>query len=147
MFKLFSLLIALTVLASSSLFAKGWMMPANDLPQRSAALIMEAYPDAQIWSVERKIKKDGERFNVRLSNGAKIDFLVNGDWMKIDGKYNTVPFRVLPNAVANSIRRQYPEAAIVKLTKEWGNYKIKLNNMMELYISSTGDLIGQKMND
>ena len=54
---------------------------------------------------------------------------------------------VLPQAVANTVRRTYPQAMMIDVEKEWGNYKIKLNNMMELFVSSGGQLMGQKWDD
>lgn len=156
MIKLFSLLLTITILTSSSLFAKGWIVPSNSLPQKASAYIKSTYPDAQIWKVERKFKKKrGEVFDVNLSNGASLKFLANGECIDINGRYNTVPFSALPQAVANTVKNTYPQTIIVKVKKEfygynlnavngYGNYKIKLNNMMELFITADGQLIGQK---
>ena len=47
----------------------------------------------------------------------------------------------------NTVKQTYPQAAIIKVEKEWGNYKIKLNNFMELYITASGQLVGQKFDD
>ena len=71
--KIFVLLITLTIVSTSSLFAD-WVVPASSLPQKSRAFIQRVYPGAQIWMVER----DGGKFEVKLSNGVSIDFLVNG---------------------------------------------------------------------
>lgn len=156
MIKLFSLLLTITILTSSSLFAKVWIVPPTSLPQKASTYIKSTYPDAQIWKVERKFKKKrGEVFDVNLSNGASLKFLANGECIDINGRYNTVPFSALPQAVANTVKNTYPQAIIVKVKKEfygynlnavngYGNYKIKLNNMMELFITADGQLIGQK---
>ncbi|MEI0603927.1 PepSY-like domain-containing protein [Brachyspira alvinipulli] len=140
--KIFALLITLTIVSTSSLFAD-WVVPASSLPQKSRAFIQRVYPGVQIWKVER----DGGKFEVKLSNGASIDFLANGNWINIDGEYNGVPLSVLPQAVANTVRRTYPQAMMIDVEKEWGNYKIKLNNMMEMFISANGQLVGQKWDD
>ena len=140
--KLLALLISLTILSTSSLFAD-WVVPASALPQKARAFIRRVYPNVQIWKVER----DGGKFEVKLSNGASIDFTLNGNWLNIDGEYNGVPMSVLPQAVANTVRRTYPQARMIDVEKEWGNYKIKLNNMMELFVSANGQLMGQKWDD
>ena len=140
--KLFALLISLTILSTSSLFAD-WVVPASSLPQKARAFIRRVYPNVQIWKVER----DGGKFEVKLSNGASIDFTLNGNWLNIDGEYNGVPMSVLPQAVANTVRRTYPQARMIDVEKEWGNYKIKLNNMMELYVAANGQLMGQQWDD
>ena len=140
--KLFTLLISLTILSTSSLFAD-WVVPPSSLPQKARSFIKRVYPNAQIWKVER----DGGKFEVDLSNGASIDFNINGNWLNIDVEYNGVPISVLPQAVANTVRRTYPQARMIDVEKEWGNYKIKLNNMMELYLAANGQLMGQQWDD
>lgn len=135
------IVVSLTII--SSMAFGDWIVPATSLPQKSRTFINTIYPGVQIWKVER----DGGKFEVKLSNGADIDFLMNGDWRNIDGGYNTVPFSVLPAAVANTVKQTYPQALLIDVEKEWGNYKIKLNNMMELYITSGGQLMGQKFDD
>lgn len=137
------LIISLILGLSSSMVFGDWIVPVTALPQKSRAFINSTFPGVQIWKVER----DGGKFEVKLSNGVDIDFYMNGDWKDIDGGWVTIPFSVLPSSVANTVKQTYPQAAIIEAEKEWGNYKIKLNNFMELYISANGQLIGQKFDD
>ena len=127
-------------LSSSMVFGKGWVVPVSSLPQKSSAFISSTFPDAQVWMVERK----NWDFKVRLSNGVSIKFYMNGDWKNIKGGWNTIPFNALPSAVANTVRQTYPQAMVVNVKREWGNYKVRLNNMMELYVMSGGQLMGQR---
>ncbi|WP_295155400.1 PepSY-like domain-containing protein [uncultured Brachyspira sp.] len=140
--KLLALLITLTAISTSNLFAD-WVVPPSSLPQKARNFIRRVYPNVQIWKVER----DGRKFEVDLSNGVSIDFLLNGDWTDIDGGWNGIPLSVLPQNVANTVRRTYPQAIMIDVEKEWGNYKVKLNNMMELYIAANGQLMGQQWDD
>ncbi|WP_302272179.1 PepSY-like domain-containing protein [Brachyspira aalborgi] len=137
------LIISLILGLSSSMVFADWIVPVTALPQKSRAFINSTFPGVQIWKVER----DGGKFEVKLSNGVDIDFYMNGDWKDIDGEWVTIPFSVLPASVANTVKQIYPQAAIIKVEKEWGNYKIKLNNFMELYITANGQLVGQKFDD
>ena len=137
------LIISLILGLSSSMVFADWIVPVTALPQQSRAFINSTFPGVQIWKVER----DGGKFEVKLSNGVDIDFYMNGDWKDIDGEWVTIPFSVLPASVANTVKQTYPQAAIIKVEKEWGNYKIKLNNFMELYITASGQLVEQKFDD
>lgn len=137
------LIISLILGLSSSMVFADWIVPVTALPQKSRAFINSTFPGVQIWKVER----DGGKFEVKLSNGVDIDFYMNGDWKDIDGGWVTIPFSVLPAAVANTVKQTYPQAMMVDVEKEWGNYKIKLNNFMELYITANGQLMGQKFDD
>lgn len=137
------LILGLILGLSSSVVFGDWIVPASSLPQKARTFINSTFPGVQIWKVER----DGGKFEVKLSNGVDIDFTIMGDWKDIDGGWVTIPFSVLPASVANTIKQTYPQAMIIEAEKEWGNYKIKLNNFMELYITSNGQLIGQKFDD
>ncbi|WP_297205155.1 PepSY-like domain-containing protein [uncultured Brachyspira sp.] len=140
--RILKVIIILTMISFSSLFAD-WVIPAESLPERARQFIAQNFSDAQIWYVE----SDDGKFEVELSNGIKIDFLYNGDWNEIDAEYVGIPYNVFPPNVANTIRNTYPQTVIISAEKKWGTYEIKLNNMMELYISADGQLIGQKFDD
>ena len=138
--KIFALLVAL--LFASVLFAD-MVVPISALPQSARSFIQGTFPNAQIFKVER----DDGKFKAKLNNGVEIKFFPNGEWESIDSDYTPIPPTVLPNAVQNALKNSYPQALITDVEKEFGNYKIKLNNMTEFFISSSGQLIGQKMDD
>ncbi len=58
-----------------------------------------------------------------------------------------MPASILPANVMATIQRTYPQAAIIKIEKQFTIFEVKLNNMMELYIDNNGTLIGQKFDD
>ncbi len=140
--KILKVILITIIISSSSLFAD-WVVSPESLPAKARNFVAQVFPDAQIWYVER----DDGKYEVELSNGIKIDFLGNGDWKEIEAEYIGIPYNAFPANVANTIRNTYPQTVIISAEKKWGTYEIKLNNMMELYISSDGQLIGQKFDD
>ncbi|QTM07598.1 hypothetical protein GQX60_01545 [Brachyspira hyodysenteriae] len=140
--KLSIFLASLFILSASSLFAD-MVVPPSALPQQANAFIQRAFPGAQIWKVER----DGRKFDVQLSNGVSIDFLGNGDWENIDSEYAPIPDAAFPPAVIQAVKNAYPQSAVIDAEKEWGNYKLKLNNMMELMVTGNGQIMRQKFDD
>ncbi|KLI53093.1 periplasmic protein [Brachyspira hyodysenteriae] len=140
--KLSIFLASLFILSASSLFAD-MVVPPSALPQQANAFIQRAFPGAQIWKVER----DGRKFDVQLSNRVSIDFLGNGDWENIDSEYAPIPDAAFPPAVIQAVKNAYPQAAVIDAEKEWGNYKLKLNNMMELMVTGNGQIMRQKFDD
>ena len=83
--RILCLLVALTVLGSSALFAD-WYIPLEQVPQAVISRARQTYPQAQIWAVEMDWAVEMEHYNV---------------------------------------------------------YKVKMSNMMELYIDKAGNLLGQ----
>ena len=127
---------------SCSLFAD-WVVDPATLPAKAKSFISANFADAQIF----KVKRDDGRFDVKLSNGVEIDFTPDGEWLQIESSYNAIPMGVLPNAIVSSIKKTYPEATVIEVKKRYGNYKIKLNNFMELYMSSNGQIVNQRWDD
>ncbi|MEI0478105.1 PepSY-like domain-containing protein [Brachyspira pulli] len=59
-----------------------------------------------------------------------------------------VPLNQVPQAVLTTARQTYPQAQIWAVEMEHYNvYKVKLDNMMELYIDKSGQLLGQEFDD
>lgn len=59
-----------------------------------------------------------------------------------------VPLNQVPQAVLATARQTYPQAQIWAVEMEHYNvYKVKLDNMMELYIDKSGQLLGQEFDD
>ncbi len=90
---------------------------------------------------------DKKGYEVQLSNGVEIEFLRNGEFKEIEGNYVALPFEILPQSVANTVGKTYPNTVITKIKRKWNFYEVKLNNMMELYIDANGQLLGQKFDD
>ncbi len=116
------------------------MAPAA-LPQPAQAFIQQHFKNTGIMYVEQ----DDDDVEVRLSDGTKIEFYFNGEWKEAKAYGNPLPVTMLPNPVANTLKKEYPQALIIKVEKEWNGYEIKLNNMMKLFIDGNGTLLGQKL--
>lgn len=140
--KILRFILMIIIIYSNFLFADRIILPEN-LPEKAKNFINQIFPDVQIWYIEA----DDGKYEVELSNGIKIDFSYNGEWKEIEAEYIGIPYDVFPNNVVNTIKNTYPKTVIISAEKKWGTYEIKLNNMMELYISFDGQLIGQKFDD
>ncbi|PTY40404.1 PepSY-like domain-containing protein [Brachyspira hampsonii] len=140
--KLSIFLASLFILSASSLFAD-MVVPPSALPEQSTEFIERVFPGAQILKVER----DERKFDVQLSNGVSIDFLVNGDWDNIDSEYTPIPNAAFPANIIQAVRKMYPQAAIIHAEKKWGTYKLKLSNRSELMITRDGRIMREKFDD
>ena len=140
--KIFASLL-LVFLFGTLLFADDIYILPEQLPQNALSFIQKYFPDVNILYAEMD-KKD---YEVRLSNGVEIEFLRNGELKEIEGNYVAIPFEILPESAANTVRRTYPNTVITKIKVKWNLYEVKLNNMMKLYIDANGQLLGQKFDD
>ena len=118
------------------------VVPANALPQAAQGFISSTFKDAQVMYVEQ----DFDSFEVRLSNGVKVDFYRDGTWKEIES-YNGVNPAILPPQVAATLKSTFPNVIIVKAEREWNGYEVKLSNMMQVYLNEAGLIVGQKYDD
>lgn len=137
--KIFTLLF----LFSAFLMADDIYIMPEQLPQNALQFIQKYFPNVSILYAEM----DKKGYEVQLSNGVEIEFLRNGEFKEIEGNYVALPFEILPQSVANTVGKTYPNTVITKIKRKWNFYEVKLNNMMELYIDANGQLLGQKFDD
>ncbi|TKX32963.1 PepSY-like domain-containing protein [Campylobacter aviculae] len=127
-----------TLLGATVLLARDIVVPANTLPQNAQNFIASNFKNTQIALV----KKDIDSYDVTLSNGMEIDFMINGDWKEVDGKYQALPNTILPNIMSKITATS--NAQIVEVSKEVNGYKFETNNYMKIYTDTQGNILGQK---
>lgn len=114
-------------------------IPTSSLPKNAQEFIESIYPQIPI----EEIKMDKGVYTVKLVNDAKISFTADGNWIKIDGYYNYVPEKVLPEAVINSINSFLANSKIVDIEKKSGVYKIRFSDRKVIRITDSGNIIYQ----
>ncbi|MBZ7955026.1 PepSY-like domain-containing protein [Campylobacter molothri] len=127
------------LLGAIVLLAKDIIVPASTLPKNAQDFIAANFKNAQIALV----KKDIDSFDVTLSNGTEIDFMINGEWKEVDGKYQALPNSILPSIMSKISTSS--NAQILEVSKEINGYKFELNNYMKVYTDMQGNILGQKM--
>lgn len=120
----------------------GYGVQLSSIPQNAQNFIKQHFPNIQVSYIER----DWDDIEVYLADGTQIEFFPNGDWKEVKC-YMNMPASILPANVMATIQRTYPQAAIIKIEKQFTIFEVKLNNMMELYIDNNGTLIRQKFDD
>ena len=71
-------------------------------------------------------------YEVRLANGAKLEFSNKGNWEEVDCHQNEVPASIIPQPIKDYVNRNYSGEKIVVIEKNRNDYEIKLSNRLEL---------------
>ncbi len=92
-----------------------------------------------------KLERDGlavTAFDIYLDDGSEIVFNRDGEWTEIDMDKKPVPNPLIPPAILQYVRTEYPKADIIEIEKEEKNiYKIVLDNDVDFLINESGQLI------
>lgn len=137
-------IILLFFIAAAAVYADEIYIAPNQLPNNILQFVKSYFPNNSIIYAEI----DRKTYEIALDNGVEIEFFRNGDLKEIEGNYTALPLNILPQYVANTVLKTYPNNVVTKIKRKWNLYEIKLNNMMKLYIdSNNGQLLGQKFDD
>ncbi|MEI0603102.1 PepSY-like domain-containing protein [Brachyspira alvinipulli] len=137
------IIILFLFLSVSILYSDEMYVSPDQLPAPILQFINLHFKGSQIMYAEM----DRKSYEIALDNGVEMEFFRNGELKEIEGNYIALPLNILPQSVANTVSRTYPNNVVTKIKKKWNLYEVKLNNMMELYIDINGQLLGQKFDD
>ena len=71
-------------------------------------------------------------YEVRLANGAKLEFSNKGNWEEVDCQSNEVPAAIIPQPIRAYVSKNYPAEKILMIEKNRNDYEVKLSNRLEL---------------
>lgn len=80
-------------------------------------------------------------YDVIFADGSKVEFDRKGDWTDVDCGVNPLPVGIVPKAIENVIRTQYPEAKAIKIERDRNEYDVKLSNRVELTFNKKMQLV------
>jgi len=113
---------------------------AHKVPQTAQAFIEKYFPDATIVLTEKE--EDGEEgYSVWLNDGTKIDFDLSNEWKRVNRKRTGVPEMLIPSAIQQYLKTNYPDEAVFKISRKTYGYKITLSNDHDLKFTPQGKLI------
>lgn len=142
--RLFTLL-AIALVATTTLLAASRTISASDLP-RKAQLFIERYygsPNIHHIKVDSRFLGGVSEYEVTINNGTEIDFDRDGEVKEIYcAGISTVPNEVLPFEIRDFLNKNYPGQQVVKLEVKKKKYEVKLRSGIELLFSRDGRFLG-----
>ncbi|MEI0610819.1 PepSY-like domain-containing protein [Brachyspira pilosicoli] len=115
----------------------------DKLPETSKTFIEDNFDNTNI----KTINKINNRFYVLLEDNCSLIFNDTGIWCEVDGKDKPIPTNFIPENVMYTVNRTNPNTNILKIVKKWNTYIITLDTHINIFIDSSGMLVGQKIPD
>ena len=107
------------------------------LPQKAQQFINKHFSSVGFLSA----KQDDGEYEVMLKDGTKIEFTLQGDWKDVDCHVRAVPAALVPAGIAQYVKTNFPNNAIVKIDKKYNGYDIELENDLELKFDKNGNFL------
>ncbi len=111
------------------------------LPAAAQQTIKTHFADRQIALAKVEMEVFGKTYDVIFTNGEKIEFDSKGQWRDIECRQSRVPAALIPAAIANFVKKNYPQTTILKIERDRRSYEIELSNRLELKFNNSFQLI------
>ena len=124
---LMAALMAVTA-ANASIFDK-YTLKRSELPEEAQTMLTKYFPKAKVSmiKVDKHLLKKTD-YDVRLSNGIKIEFSNKGKWTSVDCGKKELPEGLVPGAIRRYIAKNFSELKAVSICKRSGGYDIGLSD-------------------
>ena len=113
----------------------------DQLPKKAQAFLTSYFSEIKTSLVRKEIDVMEVSYDVIFADGSKVEFDRKGDWTDVDCGVNPLPVGIVPKAIENVIRTQYPEAKAIKIERDRNEYDVKLSNRIELTFNKKMQLV------
>lgn len=117
------------------------LIKVEQMPQRAQQFIKKHFSDSSIALAKMESDFLSKSYDIIFTNGNKAEFDKKGEWKEIDCKYSQVPSAIIPVAIHNYVKKQYPNTKILKIEKDNRSYEIKLSNGWEVKFDKNFNVI------
>lgn len=136
--------IAATASAKLTLPFDKYTINRENLPETAREMLDEHFPKAKVSmiKVDRHLLKKTD-YDVKLTNGTKIEFSNKGKWTSVDCKKKSVPEGLVPKSIFNSVTKKFPNDKIVRISRSLAYYTIGLSGGKTLKYDKLGIYQGE----
>ena len=112
----------------------------NTLPAKAQTLLSTHFGKQKVMlaTVEGVVSKS---YDVVLKNGTKLEFDKKGNLTEVECKQGTVPYRLIPQAIKNYLKANYPRQTVKKLEIKKNEYEVELANGLDLTFNNRFQLV------
>lgn len=125
-----SLLLSLTILPA--LAAGDRIITVGELPASSQHFIQAYFKDVEVSFARVDEEFFDKDYKVLFVNGAKVEFLKNGDWKEIDCKYGEVPAGIVPKPILDYVSSRFAGRKVVCIDRDRRGYDVELDGGLDL---------------
>lgn len=135
--------IASVLLSVSTFFSfdRERLIEFSQLPQVSQEFIQKNFPSHEISYIIEESELTHTSYDVKFTNGDKIEFRGNGEWKEIDCEYNGIPDSAIPDKLLDYVKAKHANCLIEQISREYSRYEVELNNGLEIVFNSNFEVL------
>ena len=113
----------------SNAFIDSYVISRDKLPETAREFLDEHYPKAKVSLIKidcHLLKKTD--YDVKLTNGVKIQFSNAGKWKSVKNAKKGVPAALVPKAILRYVNKNHSEMTVTGIGKKTLGYEIFLSD-------------------
>ena len=137
------LMIAICCMVSCNMVANAGNdkpIAVNALPVKAQTLLSNHF-NQKVMLATTESGVVSRSYDVVLQNGTKLEFDKKGNLKEIDCKQGIVPALLIPQAIRNYLKENYPAQAVKKIEMNKNEYEVELTNGLDLTFNKHFQLI------
>lgn len=108
----------------------------NQLPAKVQTFINTYFKDHKVALAKEESGMFYKSYDVVFTNGEEIEFDKAGEWKEVKCRQSEVPAQIIPEAIRNYVKENYPDARILQIELDKKEYEIRLSNRLEITFDS-----------
>ena len=113
----------------------------NALPAKAQTLLNNHFNGQKVMLATIESGVINRSYDVVLQNGTKLEFDKKGNLPEIECKQGKVPAKLIPQAIRNYLKKNYPAQAVKKIEMSKNEYEVELANGLDLTFNKHFQLI------
>lgn len=108
----------------------------NQLPAKAQTFINTYFKSQKVALAKQETELFYKSYDVMFANGEKVEFDKAGEWTEVQCHQSEVPAQIVPDAIKNYVKTNYPDAKIIRIERDQKEYEVKLSNRWEITFDS-----------
>ena len=138
---LFVLLVCVFTFSTAALADSDKPIQIGQLPTPAQTFITTHFSKHKVALAKMESDMLSKNYEVIFTNGDKVEFDRTGGWTEVKCTRNPVPEAIVPAAIRDYVKTNYPDAEILKIERSKKEYEVKLSNRWEIKFNNQMQVI------
>lgn len=113
----------------------------DELPAEAKSFIENNFANDEVSHIILDRDIISVDYNVSLTSGTKLEFNSRGEWKEVDTRNSIVPNNIVPQAIAEYIKKNYPNREITEIKRNHTYTEVTLKGGLELTFNKNYNVV------
>lgn len=113
----------------------------DELPAEAKSFIENNFANDEVSHIILDRDVISVDYNVSLTSGTKLEFNSRGEWKEVDTRNSIVPNNIVPQAIAEYIKKNYPNREITEIKRNHTHTEVTLKGGLELTFNKNYNVV------